>query len=408
MAFAVWDPIEGLKSVESDLNDAIGVAKESRLPIEMELLPDPEHEVVLSSSDLAGLAGKYDSVPASAYRASGFAAKFPHGVSMAEVRSMSLEDAHRRLFPFFKGLVAPRAGAIAERSYDTPAKMSSSILGQNYKTAKDHPEEPSKVLGLSLVPHSLISKRRSELGVNGPRFGDYGQVQTLCFGSNEACQRTCLVYAGHNVLDYNQQVKVARTEALINEPIAFIRMIDDAVRKHGVASKKTHVKPYIRLNVFQDVPWELLCPELFTEHSSMNFYDYTKVVGRNPPSNYDLTFSYSGSNHQKVDYELSRGRRVAVVFLLPGGLKTRRVSPLPTSWMGYQVVDGDVSDLRPLDPAPCVVGLRYKNAQGKGEDPRDVELKTFIVEVEQLDGQYVTATAASSEPIVDADGVPKE
>jgi hypothetical protein len=39
---------------------------------------------------------------------------------------------------------------------------------------------------------------------------------------------------------------------------------------------------------------------------------------------------------------------------------------LPRAWTGYNVVDGDVSDLRFTDPkGATVVGLRFKAAKGR-------------------------------------------
>jgi hypothetical protein len=61
---------------------------------------------------------------------------------------------------------------------------------------------------------------------------------------------------------------------------------------------------------------------------------------------------------------LARGRNVAVVF------STKRGEPLPQSWQGFTVVDGDLSDLRFLDVPPAsppgilpfgiIIGLRAK------------------------------------------------
>ena len=84
----------------------------------------------------------------------------------------------------------------------------------------------------------------------------------------------------------------------------------------------------------------------------LQFYDYTKCpirLRRGLPRNYDLTFSQSEDNEHATKQALNDGYRVATVF------KTR-----PETWLGQPVIDGDLSDLRFLDPSPCIVGLSAK------------------------------------------------
>jgi hypothetical protein len=76
------------------------------------------------------------------------------------------------------------------------------------------------------------------------------------------------------------------------------------------------------------------------------------------PPNYDLTFSRSEDNDDDCRRVLQAGGRVAVVFRRP---------PLPASWQGHRVIDGDSSDFRFLDPRGVVVGLK---AKGSGKKDR--------------------------------------
>ena len=39
---------------------------------------------------------------------------------------------------------------------------------------------------------------------------------------------------------------------------------------------------------------------------------------------------------------------------------------LPKKWHGYKVIDGDLSDLRHLDPKGVIIGLKYKKLTGSG------------------------------------------
>jgi hypothetical protein len=67
------------------------------------------------------------------------------------------------------------------------------------------------------------------------------------------------------------------------------------------------------------------------------------------PSNYHLTFSRSETNQKDCFDILNKGGNVASVF-----------RAVPSESFGVQVVNGDISDLRFLDPAGVVVGLKAK------------------------------------------------
>ncbi len=319
-------------------------------------------------------------------------------IDIERVMKLSLEEAHARLLQFFPKTRTRKSGEVVPvGSYSTPRAMVDNLLGQNYKTAKSTSETPVDVQGLSLLPYSM-GKELS--GRTLPQRG-----LGFCVGSSEACRRACLVYSGHNVIDiYNQVVKVSRTEAISLEPVAFGRILVEALKKHFNPRGGTKgFEPLVRLNVFSDLPWELLFPGIFDMFTGAQFYDYTKVPGREPPENYDLTFSWSGENEEWVEYEVDRGRRIAVVFLLPGGSSVkRRKASLPKTFMGLQVVDGDVTDARPFDPAPSIVGLRWK-PHGLGKNIDLEEHAAFVVPVREMDGQLIAAESSRMSPIVDPD-----
>lgn len=353
-------------------------------------------------------------------------------LDFGRVLNTSLSDAHRALSPYFQAL--HRAGSKDEiKAYQSPEGMAERFLGQNYKTAKTTPEDPSLVMGLTLLPadrltvkylselddsrhsqvHVLVRDllRRKDAAVSEvPSQRDWSPRKrraqwTMCDGSTDECKNSCLVYTGHNAADvYNNRRKAVGTLALLEQPEAFCRMLVEAVRIHSRAEGCQGMKPYVRLNVLSDVPWELLIPGMFDYFSPTNyarhtvkgfgtvvppaFYDYTKIANRQPPKNYDLTFSYSGRNEGLARSELARGVRVAVVFLAfkakgkrdqweqfrytgPAPFKGahRPQASLPETFWGVPVIDGDVSDVRPRDPKKSIVGLRWKTPAGKRVDP---------------------------------------
>lgn len=153
---------------------------------------------------------------------------------------------------------------------------------------------------------------------------------------------------------------------------------------------------FVRLNVLSDLPWELIWPELFERLGDVCFYDYTKVAGREPPPNYDLTFSYSGTNWRLSESELAAGRRCAVVFFAD-----RAGKRFPETWRGYRVVPGDDHDIRPLDPPGVVVGLNYKTPNVevmalRGRVPKAMAAKSFLVPVWLEDGEVIAAETPRS------------
>lgn len=96
-------------------------------------------------------------------------------------------------------------------------------------------------------------------------------------------------------------------------------------------------------------------PALFPE---IQFVDYTKNPNRlgNAPDNLDLTLSYSVENSADCVKALMAGHNVAMIF--DGGL--------PESFAGFPVINGDLHDLRHLDPkGGHIVGLTPKGRRAK-------------------------------------------
>lgn len=349
-------------------------------------------------------------------------------ISQEEVEAMSLREAYQRISPFFlkmRWLAASttpgdrkrrwRVGTESE-TYQKPLELAKSLLGENYKLQKRIAGmDKVIVMGLSLLPHALVTEV-----VKMPEFVEYAndlpssspEGYTFCVGSNEMCRRACLAFSGHNWNIFrNAKKKLAATLALLHEPVAFVRMLLEACR--GVEKSKAAYH-FIRLNVLSDIPWEAVAPWLFD--IDVRFYDYTKVSGRGPTHNYDLTFSFSGTNEKACKRELARGTRVAVVFIgmrrhgetwqaitsaVAKGIRKRKVKageeiaddigalveavPLPKTFWGHPVVDGDLSDLRALDPGGVVVGLRFKTPYGQEIDPAASDF-AFVTPAYIVDG----------------------
>jgi hypothetical protein len=126
------------------------------------------------------------------------------------------------------------------------------------------------------------------------------------------------------------------------------------------SAKRQKLIPAIRLNGTSDLAW--LGLQLSSEFPNVQFYDYTKLPHpqTRTRSNYHLTFSRSETNDTATLDALQNGVNVAIVF------DTRRGLPLPQSWKGYKVIDGDIHDLRFLDGYQgAIIGLRAKGRARK-------------------------------------------
>jgi len=188
----------------------------------------------------------------------------------------------------------------------------------------------------------------------------------VCRYSTAGCRGVCLESAGKGALDSVQRARIYRTRLLGSHPELFIRALCDELRKalgrrplDSLGRRRGRVP--VRLNVLSDLPYEKFAPALFTDPSlrACQWYDYSKNPSRVPPANYHLTFSAS---ERTTDLVAAAGHygTVAVVF------STRRGAPLPASWEGLPVHDGDVSDSRWRDAAG-IVGLRAKGL-ARGDD----------------------------------------
>lgn len=187
--------------------------------------------------------------------------------------------------------------------------------------------------------------------------------RNVCPKASESCREVCLNTAGRggaltNGTNRIQECRIRRTQLLFNDPGTFWTQLTVDIFKVRQEARKRGMKVAIRLNGTSDLPWERMKSPIgktiFETFPDIQFYDYTKVPNRTVPSNYHLTFSLSESNTGEALEEMDKGRNVAVVFF-----------SVPKIYAGRKVVDGDVNDLRFLDPTGVVVGLKAKGKARK-------------------------------------------
>jgi hypothetical protein len=150
----------------------------------------------------------------------------------------------------------------------------------------------------------------------------------------------------------------------------------------------------IRLNGTSDINWNAYKIDgktIFEIFSDIQFYDYTKVPNRfdNIPDNYHLTFSYTGYNWKDCETVLNKGFNVATVFDLykTYNMLAKNIKPFPTTYKGYNVLDGDITDYRPFDAKGSIVGLRFKKIADK-ETAKKVITSKFVINPNAKDCSY--------------------
>jgi hypothetical protein len=182
------------------------------------------------------------------------------------------------------------------------------------------------------------------------------------------CDKACLYTAGRGAMTSVQTARIAKTRWFFTERNSFMQQLVVDITKLVNKALKQGLQPLVRLNGTSDIRWEAVSfvdingveqTNIFDVFPDVQFYDYTKDANRKAlPSNYDLTFSYSGVEGFQpfVDKAVAKGMRMAVVF--------RKESEIPMTFKGIKVVSGDKSDVRHLDDDAVIVGL-YAKGQAK-------------------------------------------
>jgi hypothetical protein len=186
------------------------------------------------------------------------------------------------------------------------------------------------------------------------------KYNTCAMAEKAQCAKACLYSAGRGAFNSVQQSRIDKTLYFFEDREAFMATLFKNIKALIKKAEKKGLKPLVRLNGTSDIRWETVPFEgatIFEAFPDVQFYDYTKDAGRKDiPSNYDLTFSYSGVSTfaPYVDKAKEKGMRMAVVF--------RSLANIPVVFQGMPVVSGDDSDVRHLDNQGVIVGLYAKGA----------------------------------------------
>lgn len=202
----------------------------------------------------------------------------------------------------------------------------------------------------------------------------------VCPMRTKECTRLCLNESGRNKMDVKENTinksRIKKTKLFFEDRQFFMQWLVDEIY---LAKKKAEKLGYhfsVRLNNTSDISPESFHMDYKGERVNIlqifpmvQFYDYTKVPKRvellKKYKNYDVTFSYSGSNLQECISMLNNNVRVAVVF-----------KEVPDKFWGRKVVNGDLYDMRYRDDRDVVVGLKFKRVRNKLSDTNKFVIQT--------------------------------
>ena len=186
----------------------------------------------------------------------------------------------------------------------------------------------------------------------------------LCPFASAGCKAACLYTAGRGRFSNVQTARINKAKYWAYSREQFYIQLTNEILKINTSALKTGEKIAIRLNGTSDIDHLDLIKRytgidfLLPFYNNLFFYEYTKnpnIVNKYFDTNYKITFSRSETNEKIALKVLNNGGNVAAVFN----------GPLPETWNGYKVIDGDLTDLRYFDPANVVVGLKAKGQAKK-------------------------------------------
>ena len=210
-----------------------------------------------------------------------------------------------------------------------------------------------------------------------------------CAKRTAGCTAACLNTAGRGGMfkkgeftNVIQKARIRKTKMFFENRIEFmatlVKDIELAIKQAG----KIDMIPVFRLNGTSDIAFEkyevvrdgVMYRNIFSAFPDIQFYDYTKILGRKTVAyeNYNLTFSAADGNDADVAKAIAQGYNIATVF----GIK--KTLPMPETYMGIPVFNGDESDLRFLDPHGVIVGL-YAKGKAKKDTTGLVKYPTMML-----------------------------
>jgi len=203
-------------------------------------------------------------------------------------------------------------------------------------------------------------------GINYMAPHDTGGAGNLCPHSTAGCRALCLgMYSGQAAMvtdletgtNATRESRMRKAQYFMNDRKAFLAEMTWHIQDLAKKAKRKGKTLAIRPNGSTDINFSGIARRF----PDTQFIDYTKslqrVLDKKRPANYHLTFSLSETNKAEALQALAAGFNVATVF----------GNGQPKRYLGHDVIDGTLHDLRHLDPSPCIVGLDPKGTKAKND-----------------------------------------
>jgi len=185
--------------------------------------------------------------------------------------------------------------------------------------------------------------------------------KNTCPKATKGCIAACLNTAGRGGMfkrgentNMIQKARIRKTKYFFEARDYFMADLYSDIQKAIRFAERKGLTPVFRLNGTSDLSWEKYTindKNIFELFPTVQFYDYTKVLGRKVAQypNYHLTFSKADGNDSDVAEALMQGMSVVAVYdAIPAG-----------------VPSADETDLRFLDPKGVMLGLKAKGRAKK-------------------------------------------
>ncbi len=228
---------------------------------------------------------------------------------------------------------------------------------------------PSAMLSINADAKTSKGKKIGVLtGVLYEAPADMASAVTLCPMAKQAgCESACLYHAGRGRFTNVQQARIRKTLFIDQYPELAHRALVKSIERLVSKAHKSGMVPAVRLNGTSDRDWNKWCKRhglrnIFKMFPNVQFYDYTKVIGREHQPNHHVTLSYSNRpEYQKTADKMLKSKAFNVAVAFHG--KT-----LPDTFGGRRVINGDESDVRFYDDENVVVGLTFKGSASNDID----------------------------------------
>lgn len=192
--------------------------------------------------------------------------------------------------------------------------------------------------------------------------------KNVCPHASPGCINGCLNTAGlPGIYPSIQLARRKKTNLFFDDRKKFLQLLIDDLTKINNKAVKENKTIYVRLNGTSDIDFNQLLLRYFgisfVTFGYLRFYDYTKDKNRALKypaySEYDVyrvTYSRKETDtDMDIKMLLGLGINVAAVF----------ANELPETYLGYPVINGDLTDLRFNDPTGVIVGLKAKGKAKK-------------------------------------------